>query len=55
MALGSAHISSTMITTLGTALLDSFEWGEVAGKAPRARETRIGGGGVYWTVGARIW
>ncbi|KAK4697721.1 hypothetical protein P7C70_g8168, partial [Phenoliferia sp. Uapishka_3] len=44
-----------MITTLGTALLDSFEWEKEAGKKPRTRETRIGGGGVFWSVGARIW
>ncbi|KAM0751968.1 Ribokinase-like protein [Meredithblackwellia eburnea MCA 4105] len=53
-----------MITTLGTALLDSFEWEEKTELVNdqngeelkrRGRETRMGGGGVFWTVGARIW
>ncbi|ORY92659.1 Ribokinase-like protein [Leucosporidium creatinivorum] len=55
------------VITLGTALLDEFEWlppavGDVepSSSSPtpapaRPNELRIGGGGVYAALGARIW
>ncbi|CEQ42435.1 SPOSA6832_04246 [Sporobolomyces salmonicolor] len=44
-----------MITSLGTALLDEFEWLAPDGTPTRPREVRWGGGGTYAIIGARVW
>ncbi|GAA5862030.1 hypothetical protein JCM1840_006913 [Sporobolomyces johnsonii] len=44
-----------MITSLGTALLDEFEWLAPDGTPTRPKEVRWGGGGTYAIIGARVW
>ncbi|GAA5978278.1 hypothetical protein JCM11641_001157 [Rhodosporidiobolus odoratus] len=44
-----------MLSTLGAALVDEFCWKDSAVNALRDNELRMGGGGVYATVGARVW
>ncbi|GAA5896939.1 hypothetical protein JCM8208_006118 [Rhodotorula glutinis] len=45
-----------MLCSLGTALLDEFRWLDGDGReSSRPREVRLGGGGTYAAIGARVW